>query len=382
VPSQTLAYISPDVLRWARESIGFSLEQAAQEVGGGIRSWQIQMVEEGVEYLTLRQAERVAEAYERPLATLFLPEPPQEEPLEAQFRRLPGAPPLPWPPAMRALARRVAERQAAAAELFDALEETPQWAEVIAELRSAEATDLSRIARDRLGITLTEQFSWRDPVGYTPLRAWVDAVEQLGVFVMQDGSMPVTTLRGFAALHPTVPAIVVNTKDDPRARAFTVVHELGHHILAARGNTPHGSDAELWCNEFAGQVLVPTDALHQVYASAYQGDLERRIYDVALMFGVTPLAAAVRVARSELLPRAEADALIARIRLREPAERKPGGNYYRNKVTWLGPAFIRLVLDAADGQALTLSNAAGLLEAKVNQFPTLRARVDERAEFG
>jgi hypothetical protein len=51
--------------------------------------------------------------YGRPLAALFLPEPPEEAPQEAQFRRLPGAPAPPWPPAMHLLARHAPDLEGA-----------------------------------------------------------------------------------------------------------------------------------------------------------------------------------------------------------------------------------------------------------------------------
>ena len=60
----------------------------------------------------------------------FLPVPPEEETPEAQFRRLPGAPPPPWPPAMNLLARRVRERQEDAVELYELLDQAPPSTEV------------------------------------------------------------------------------------------------------------------------------------------------------------------------------------------------------------------------------------------------------------
>jgi hypothetical protein len=45
------------------------------------------MIEGGGDLLTMRQAESAAAVYERPLAALFLPNPPPEEPQEVQFRR-------------------------------------------------------------------------------------------------------------------------------------------------------------------------------------------------------------------------------------------------------------------------------------------------------
>ncbi len=114
-------------------------------------------------------------------------------------------------------------------------------------------------AREQLGVTIEEQQAWNDQTGYNGLRAWIDAVEALGVLVMQDGSMPVELMRGFAAPHPSVPLIVVNTQDDPRARAFTLIHEFAHLNLAAIGQK-EWADTEAWCEGFAGEVLMPRNA--------------------------------------------------------------------------------------------------------------------------
>lgn len=375
--ASTFAYVTPGVLRWARESTGWTVYEAASQVG--LRWSQLEAAEEGADLLTLRQAEKVADAYERPLATFFLPEPPVEEPREAQFRRLPGAPELPWPPEMNLLARRIRDRQDAARELYDTLDEPPPWPEAAGAFRVANLPALPEIARDVLGVPQEEQEKWTD--GYAALRAWVDAVEALGVLVMQDGTMPVPTLRGFASLDSEVPAIVVNSIDDPRARGFTVVHELGHLILDLNGLAP-GATSEQWCNEFAGQILMPNSRLAEVFEQTRSSSLLGRVDEVARTFMVTPLAAAVRLRRAELVSSSAGNSLIEQIRERgeaaEPA--KPGGgNYYRTEIARFGPTFIRLVFSALERQAVTYPTASGLLgNVKVNNFDKLRDHLDSR----
>lgn len=374
----TLAYVTPEALLWARESSGYSLKDAARRIG--VVPWRLELAEQGQEYLTLRQAEQAAETYERPLAALFLPEPPQEPPQEAQFRRLPGAPEPPWPPAMRLLARRVRDRQEAVVELSEALELPPEWPEASQRLVTDERALLPTIVRMELGISQDEQEGWGD--GYAALRAWREAVEALGALVMQDGSMSVDDMRGFASLHSTWPAIVVNSKDDPRARAFTIVHELGHLALAANGASV-GPNTELWCNEFAGEVLMPQRWLEEVFAAS-RGPLLTRVEHVARTFRVTPLAAAVRIARAGLEPQREVDRVIADIRKRGEAAspRRRGGDYYVNQIAGLGPGYIRLVFAALDNQAVTYPTASTLLGGvKVSNFDKLRAQLDRRTEL-
>jgi Zn-dependent peptidase ImmA (M78 family)/transcriptional regulator with XRE-family HTH domain len=379
VPQSPPAFVTPSALRWARESIGYELEEAAERIG--VSAEKLAAAERGDAYLTLRQAEAAARRYERPLAALFVSEPPVEEPPEAQFRRLPGAPAPPWPREMRALAKRIRARQGASADLYDALDEEPPWPVAVIEYHE-EPEALATLAREALGITLDEQRQWRDRSGYQPLRAWVDAIESLGVLVMQDGSLSVNDLRGFASSHSLVPAIVVNTNDDPRARAFTAVHELGH-LLRIKAGRPTGPTTEQWCNDFASAVLMPLEPFARTLRAAGTHDLLQAVGSTALAYGVTPYAAAVRTARLQLVQRDAIDAVIEEIqeRYRQQDEEAPGGgggNYYLTTVTRLGPSFIQLVFSALDSQALSYPAAAGLLGVKVNNFDELRERAQAR----
>ena len=208
---RTLAYVTPDVLLWARESAGYSVEDAANAIN---LSWsELEMVESGHDLLTLRQAEKLAKLYGRPLATLYLSDPPVEEPQDTQFRRLPGAPAPPWPAAMRLLARRIRERQDAAIELYDALDEAPPWTTRVGDFVALDRASLPHVARDRLGIGREEQAAWSEK--YAPLRAWTDAVEAQGVLVMQDGTMSVDDMRGFASIDAAVPVVVAKHEGRP-----------------------------------------------------------------------------------------------------------------------------------------------------------------------
>lgn len=376
MPNSPRAAVTPAALQWARESAGFTIEEAARRLSVNVE--RLAAAERGEHRLTMRQAEAAAKCYDRPLAALFLPEPPVEEPVEAQFRRLPGAPPPPWPREMRQLARRVRGRQAAAVELYDLLDETPPWTTL--DLAYAEQPDdLAALAREALDVPLARQRAWQDRSGYQPLRQWIDAIEGLGVLVMQDGSMPVAQMRGFASTHDHVPAIVVNTNDDPRARAFTAVHELGH-LLRLRSGVATGPWTEPWCDDFAGAVLAPREPFARDFRGAHAVDLLEQVDTVALRYGVTPYAAAVRARLLGLITDDQAQEVIRRIRVRsEGAQRRgEGGDYYRTKITRLGPAYIELVFAALDSQALSHAVASGLLREKVNHLPTLREYLAQR----
>jgi DNA-binding transcriptional regulator YiaG len=70
------AYITPSVLKWARESTRMTEETAAAKVSvtvNKLKEW-----EAGTNQPTIRQAQILAKAYKRPLALFFLPEVPRD----------------------------------------------------------------------------------------------------------------------------------------------------------------------------------------------------------------------------------------------------------------------------------------------------------------
>ncbi len=380
--SPSIAYIEPAVLRWARESAAFSLRRAADEIG--VAKWYLEHVEDGGDYLSLPEAERAADVYQRPLAALFLPEPPDEDPQEVQFRRLPGTPEPPWGPEIQLSVRRVVERQQAALEIYEVLDEVPPYTEVAPRLTEIPKERLPEATRELLGVTRETQRDW-SPDAYAPFRAWRAAVERLGVLVMQDGPVPVREMRGYASTEPRqVPAILVNNKDEPRARAFTLLHELGHLLLAHRGEPSTGAATEKWCESFAGRVLMPGTWLREDFEDSVAPSDLGRVYDVARRFHVTPLAAAVRVTRAGILSSTAGGPIIGEIQRRgsagrsEQIQQQTGGSYYVNQVARFGPGYLGLVFAALDNQAVTLPAASALLDGvKVKNFDRLRERLNE-----
>lgn len=69
------ALINPRMLRWARNQMGWSIKQAAQELELSpvlLRLW-----EQGEEQPTIERLREVCKVYNRPLAVFYLPHPPR-----------------------------------------------------------------------------------------------------------------------------------------------------------------------------------------------------------------------------------------------------------------------------------------------------------------
>jgi len=249
-------------------------------------------------------------------------------------------------------------------------------------IRSDKAS-LPTVARRLLGVTAHQQeiVEWRQD-DYAPLRGWREAVEALGVLVIQAGPVPVQTMRGFASLEPAaLPAILLNNKDHPKARAFTLLHELAHLILSRRGASV-GAQTKRWCESFAGQVLMPASRLGEVCRASSSATALGRIHDVARTFNVTPLAAAVRITRASLVTREAGGASIGAIQNRHEEDDETsssGGSYYLNQVSRFGPGYLGLVFAALDAGTITLPTASTLLDGvKVKNFRELRSHIESR----
>lgn len=360
---------APEILRWARESAGLTEEEAARRLS--LSPARLLAAETGERPLTLNQARKAAHVYQRPLAALFLPEPPREDPLEVQFRRLRDAPALPWPPAMRALARSIPALQDEADAFFEAIEEEPAWPAAAEIFRTSQSLDELGIAlRDLIGVSLQDQQDAAriDPQGFKTFRVWREAIEDLGILVLQDGSLSLDDMRGFASPHERVPAIVINTNDDVRARLFTMLHELAHVFWTLPD--------EMRYEEFAANVLMPPRSFERDFRVAPGQSLLAKIDATARMYGVTPDATAVRVGWLSLASWGEVQE--ARNAIRDRAghgERASGGNYYRNVVVRMGPRFVSRVLDAVSQSAISELSASRMLRVRVDNFDALRREV-------
>ncbi len=364
------AHTNPALLRWARVTAGYSVEDASHRLG--INEGRLDAAESGLHLLTLKQAHKAAALYGRPLALLFADEPPNELSVEAKYRRLRGAPAPPWSPQMVALEREVRERQEATVEIYDALGEAPPWREASARLGAADRVPSAEEVRTVLNISPAVLRGPRPADQWRARRMVVQAVEWTGVLVVRQ-PVPDPGVRGFLLPHDEVPAIYVNSSEHPRAQAFTIVHEFAHLLLQVANR--ERSDEEAWCDELAGTVLMPENDFREQFAVCEAMDPLARSCALADWFGVSPYAAAVRARRLGLLD--ARDVVAVRDRSVASGSPSPGGNGNRTKVAKLSPTFTDLVLAAADSSAVTLSTASHLLKTKVEDFDKLRRFTEE-----
>ena len=170
---RTEANPTPSVLVWARESAGLSVELAAKRIG--VKADRLSSWESGAEHPSFAQLRKLAATYKRPLAVLYLSEPPYRFEVMHDFRRLAGTQEGAPSPELALEIRRAHDRREWALELLEGIEEE---APNIQERLSArdDPEEAATAVRRLLGITLERQAGWR--TDYEAFRGWRLLIER------------------------------------------------------------------------------------------------------------------------------------------------------------------------------------------------------------
>ena len=155
-----VALAKPELLVWARNSAGLSIEEAAKKVG--VKPERLQQWETGEKQPTINQLRKLGKAYRRPMAVFFLPEPPRDfQPLR-DFRRLVADMPVAQSPQLRVEIRRAWNRRDLALQLYEQLgEQPPQFSYSVSI--SDDPDELAGRIRHTLGMSYDKQTQFRTP---------------------------------------------------------------------------------------------------------------------------------------------------------------------------------------------------------------------------
>lgn len=270
------ALITPEVLKWAREKrIKLEIDYAAKKLG--IDSERLQAWEDGTEQPTFAQLKKIAKLYKTHISIFYLPEPPTDFQPLTDYRVLPEHFAIDEEQIYRLNANIVEafERREMLIELYELLEESPPDVPLNVD-RHDNLRQTAQKITEFLEFNRTQLQHANDP--YAALKFWKQAVEAKGILVCQTSvnthlSVELETARGFCIAQRPFPVIVVNPKDSPYGRIFTLIHELVHIVLgeSAIQNTdfeatpPSNLDPiEVFCNQVAAEVLVPEDELLEI----------------------------------------------------------------------------------------------------------------------
>lgn len=251
------AIVEPALLIWARESLGFDVHTAAKKIQ--VKPEKLELWEKGDAKPSIAQLKKLAHLYKRPLAVFYLPSPPKDFDALRDFRRLAEAQPIVYSSEFLLLMRDVQEKREMFLELLEIIESDVEEFKT-SITRSQHIPSVALDIRKLLGVTFEKQLSWKNL--YEALNVWKMAIESLGVLVFQSSEVLVSEMRGFSIYNARYPVIVINAKDSPAGRIFTLLHEFTHLALKDGGicdleERGLEKDTEVFCNYAAGEILVP-----------------------------------------------------------------------------------------------------------------------------
>jgi Zn-dependent peptidase ImmA (M78 family) len=389
------ALITPALVKWARETAGFSLTEAAARLKikeERLASWESPDAKLAP---SIPQLRKLAALFKRPLAVFYMAEAPTKFDVMRDLRRLPGSGSRQYSPALQLEIRSAVERRELLLELSADLEqEIPKYT-LSAQLRDDPEAVGERI-RAALGVTDELQARWKDSNGRAGFNAWRSRIEATGTLVFQTTTFPTEEASGFAVSADTSPIISVNRKDALTRRTFSLLHEFAHLMLRVSGVSDLETDArrppedqiiEVFCNHVAAAALMPKSALMADARVIAQGRRrsenwsDEEIGDLARRFNVSREALVRRLLtfdrttndfyvkkRAQYI--AEYQASLARQK-EKSATSDIKRNMPQETISHLGRPLVRAVLGNYYQERLTLSEVSGYLGLKVKHIRKL-----------
>ena len=387
--------VSPDVLKWARETAGLGLEEAAQKIAlhaarGKPAATRLAALETGDVEPSRALLSRMAQQYRRPLLVFYLSQPPTKGNRGQDFRVLPADAPQQQEAILDAMIRTVLARQALLRSALEEVEEGVRLPFVGSATMVQGVASLVSALRNALGISLDDFRRQQNPED--AFRLLRSRAESTGVFVLLLGNLGshhtalgVDVFRGFALADPIAPFLVINDQDSRAAWSFTLVHELAHLWLGETGISGGQPIRELerFCNDIASEFLLPARELAQFAATFPQdpSQLEITISEFALARNISRSMVAYRLHREGLIGLSQWQLVSSayrrawieqRKRRREAAREQAGGpNYYTVRRHRIGDALLGTTARLLRTGAITTSKAARILDVRPNNVGTL-----------
>ncbi len=362
------------------------IEDAAKKIG--VKPERLAACESGEALLTINQLRSAASVYKRPLAAFYLPEPPKDFHVPHDYRRLRGEAIRPLSPELVTAIRTAQYHRSLACELAEDVDAaTPDFVGSVS--LPARVNGAAERIRQLLGVSLEVQKSWRGT--YDPLNCWKEAIERAGVLVFHFSHVDVGEVRAFSIADRPFPVISINGGDSPNGRVFSLFHEFAHLLLGHGGTCDFREregvrDAdqavEVFCNSVAGATLVPPDDIGLQAgveeASSRTEWSNDQLAALAKLYGVSS-----QVILRRLLTISKTNRAFYRARQDELVklgkERQRGRDGFltvpQRVIRAVGQPFLRIVLNAYHREAITSSDLAEYIGARLKHLPTIEGRM-------
>jgi len=371
--------ISPNILRWAAEQRGISLDALVDLLDKPAKHDALIAGK-----FSIAEAEKLAQKTHIPFGYFFLDTPP------ATAQR--GIPDL----------RQLPNHEPLSIDFFDVLDDVlrkQQWYQEYLQEQCAQQLDFvgkypfksnlpaERVAADiqsTLGVTDQERKQCKSYGDFFTLLS--GRAESIGILVFKNGivknstkrGLSVSEFRGFAIADPMAPVIFINGKDSEAAWIFTLAHEIAHIWVGESGvsdlpanQQKSGNKLEVYCNCIAAELLTPKLQFLEAWEQAAEPK-----FDV--------LSKAFKVSRLVIARRAFDLGKIDWVTYQNIADASnkqkssSGGDPYRNYPLRNSKRLTRAIVSTAMSGGMMLREAARLLNVRPDTVMELNKRLANR----
>ena len=374
------AYVSPEIMVWARHRLGLSVEALAKKLN--VKSEAITDWEAGERQPTFRQAQRFAHVLHVPFGYLFLPVPPEQGLPIPDFRTV--ADPSPRAPSPDFL------------DLLDEVMTKQHWFREHLETEGAEPVPfvgrysvddgIEDIASDiRTTLEVDDNLRRGSTSADDFLRELVRRTEELGILVLRSGvvgsnnsrPLDVEEFRGFAISDELAPLVFINGRDFRAAQIFTLAHELTHLWIGETGvsnpdytlrSSEQGNLVEWVSNRVAAETLVPSEDFITRWQNG-STPIETNLRSLTSHYRVSGMVILRQAYDLELIPPEDYWVQYGRVvsrMSRVPSSGESGGNFYFTLLARNSHTFVRTVISSVAEGNLLFNEAASLLNVRVS----------------
>jgi len=379
MPRSIPSNATKEMLRWGRETAGLTIEDVARAERlppESLAAW-----ERGEGTPSFAMLKRLAKRYKRPVMVFYLPEPPRDFSVVKDFRLLPANVSREFSPELRYAVRLAQERQAWASEQLE--DEGVGKNPLVRTLTdSANFREEATRFRGRLGVSIRDQATCGND--FDAFRLWRERCEAEGVFVFQTSRVAVEEMRGCALVDQYAPVVMVNSRDAPTARIFTLIHEVAHILLGESAVTGGGTyvfsrspthNIEKLCNHFAAEVLVPANDFRSRVPPNWKTRDDEVIKRAASVYHVSRAVIGLRLVETGLASEAYLRSKWPSLQAK-PTQRKDtsgGPPQHVLALSRTGSAFARLALSAFHSGEIHGGELASLLGMKLKHLGQLES---------
>jgi Zn-dependent peptidase ImmA (M78 family) len=373
------ANVNPEILLWARKSARISLDKAAKTISKTCKPERIREWEEGNEKPSIRQAEKLARLYRRPVDVFFLPFIPKDYPPLKDFRknREEG-----YETALIFMMREIQEKQEWLSKFLSKSRERKLDFAGRYNIKYDPETVAQEI-RKTLGIQskLKEQ---------KPLRHWIERAEAKRIFVCLSSNyhtrlkLDSDIFKGFVVADQFAPFIFINSDDWEQGQLVSLVHALAHIFIGVSGvfadtygssSSPVVHPVEKFCRAVTSASLLPRDIVGNLIPESKTEF--KHIVRASRRLGVSHEVLLSRMADLDIINedayrmfRKQAADWWKDFLYKESQKKKSSGgpNYYVMALRRSSKAYSNIIMDIYKSGRISGTDASRLLKVKETNF--------------